>query len=64
MIKTISIVLGCIACAFLVFLVIGLGYIFYLMCISPDNCTACRGYELHECGSCIVHKHKLKRGEI
>lgn len=64
MIRVLAIIIGTAVIIFVITLVAALLFVFYLMCIDEDNCTACKGQELGECMSCIVYKHKLKRGDI
>ena len=40
-----------------------LGLMFYCICISEDNCTACPGALDGSCARCRIHKNKVKRAK-
>lgn len=44
-----------------VLLILFLMFVFYFICVSEDNCTACPGALDGTCNRCKIHKNKMKR---
>lgn len=40
-----------------------IGLVFYCICTSEDNCTACPGALDGSCARCRIHKNKVKRSK-
>ena len=59
--KIIAKFLFILGCVFLGSLIIIVAIIFYLICTSEDNCTACPGALDGSCSRCRIHKNRLKR---
>lgn len=51
----------CMIGAAILILLVFLGFVFYCICTSEDNCTACPGALDGSCARCRIHKSKLRR---